>query len=149
LKEVIIYTDGACSGNPGPGGWGTILIYGKHKKELSGGERSTTNNRMELTAVIEGLRALKEPCRVQLYSDSKYVIDALEKGWAVGWRKRGWVKSDKKPALNPDLWDVLLELCARHDVRYHWVKGHAANQYNNRCDEMAVAQWQRLKSSTS
>jgi len=149
LKEVIIYTDGACSGNPGPGGWGTILIYGGHRKEISGGERSTTNNRMELTAVIEGLKALKEPCRVELYSDSKYVIDALEKGWALGWRKRGWIKSDKKPALNPDLWEVLLDPCETHEMRYHWVKGHSVNPYNNRCDKMAVAQWQRLKSSSS
>lgn len=145
MKQVIIYTDGACSGNPGPGGWGTILIYGAHEKELSGGDRSTTNNRMELTAVIEGLRALKEPCIVDLYSDSKYVIDALEKGWAKGWRSRGWVKSDKKPALNPDLWEELLTLSERHEMRYHWVKGHAANRYNNRCDEMAVSEWQKLK----
>jgi len=145
MKRVIMYTDGACSGNPGPGGWGTILIYGEHKKEMSGGERSTTNNRMELTAVIEGLKALREPCRVELYSDSKYVIDALQKGWAEGWRKRGWVKSDKKPALNPDLWEALLGLCGKHEMSYHWVKGHAENPYNNRCDELAVAQWRKLK----
>lgn len=140
MKEVTIYTDGACSGNPGPGGWGAVLLYGAHKKEISGGERRTTNNRMELTAVIEALRLLKEPCAVALYSDSKYVIDALEKGWAKGWKKRGWVKSDKKPALNPDLWEVLLELTAVHQVTYHWVKGHASNPLNNRCDEMAVAE---------
>jgi len=123
-------------------------MYGEHKKELSGGERSTTNNRMELTAVIEGLRALKEPCQVELYSDSKYVIDALEKGWAKGWRRRGWIKSDKKPALNPDLWEILLDLTEGHEMRYHWVKGHAVNPYNNRCDQMAVAEWQKLKSSS-
>ena len=111
MKTVTIYTDGACSGNPGPGGWGAILMYGPHKKELSGGAADTTNNRMELTGVISALRALKEPCVVELYSDSKYVIDALEKGWAKEWRARGWVKGDKKPALNPDLWQQLLELC--------------------------------------
>ena len=110
MKTVTLYTDGACSGNPGPGGWGAILEYMGHQRELSGGELGTTNNRMELTAVIEGLKALKEPCIVELYSDSKYVIDALQKGWALGWRKRGWIKSDKKPALNPDLWEVLLNL---------------------------------------
>ena len=145
MKTVTLYTDGACSGNPGPGGWGAILAWEGHEKEFSGGEISTTNNRMELTAVIRGLEALKEPCIVELYSDSKYVIDALEKGWAVGWQKRGWVKSDKKPALNPDLWQRLLELCQIHQVRCHWVKGHAENPKNNRCDELAVAQWKRLK----
>ncbi len=140
MKNVTIYTDGACSGNPGPGGWGAVLLYGPHKKELSGGEAETTNNRMELTAVIRALSALKEPCRVELYSDSKYVIDGLEKGWARSWKKRGWVKSDKKPALNPDLWDRLLTLTDSHEMVYHWVKGHAENPYNNRCDEMAVAE---------
>ena len=127
MKAVTLYTDGACSGNPGPGGWGAILMFGEHKKELSGGDVKTTNNRMELTAVIRGLEALKEPCLVDLYSDSKYVIDALEKGWAKGWRARGWVKADKKPALNPDLWERLLELCETHTVKLHWVKGHANN----------------------
>ena len=145
MKTVTLYTDGACSGNPGPGGWGAILEYMGHKREMSGGEAKTTNNRMELTAVIEGLKALKEPCIVELYSDSKYVIDALQKGWAVGWRKRGWIKSDKKPALNPDLWEVLLNLTERHQLNYHWVKGHADNPMNNRCDEMAVAEWKKLK----
>ena len=145
MKTVTLYTDGACSGNPGPGGWGAILCYGEHELSLSGGEAHTTNNRMELTAVIEGLKKLKEPCIVELYSDSKYVIDALSKGWAWGWKKKGWVKSDKKPALNPDLWDVLLALVQTHEVHYHWVKGHADNAYNNRCDAMAVAEWQRLK----
>ena len=145
MKTVTLYTDGACSGNPGPGGWGAILEYMGHEKELSGGEKNTTNNRMELTAVIKALQALKEPCTVELYSDSKYVIDALEKGWAVGWRKRGWIKSDKKPALNPDLWDTLLTLVETHDVRCHWVKGHASNPKNNRCDELAVSEWKKLK----
>ena len=145
MKTVTLYTDGACSGNPGPGGWGAILCYGEHELSLSGGEAHTTNNRMELTAVIEGLKKLKEPCIVELYSDSKYVIDALSKGWAWGWKKKGWVKSDKKPALNPDLWDVLLALVQTHEVHYHWVKGHADNEYNNRCDAMAVAEWQKLK----
>ena len=143
MKTVTIYTDGACSGNPGPGGWGAILSYNGTEKELSGGEKQTTNNRMELTAVIEALAALKEPCVVELYSDSKYVIDALDKGWALGWRKKGWIKSDKKPALNPDLWQTLLELTEKHEMRYHWVKGHAENKYNNRCDEMAVAERDR------
>ncbi len=145
MKQVILYTDGACSGNPGPGGWGAILEYRGVEKEFSGGEDQTTNNRMELTAVIRGLEALKEPCIVELYSDSKYVIDALTKGWAVGWRKRGWVKADKKPALNPDLWARLLELCEKHEVRCHWVKGHAENPKNNRCDELAVGQWKKRK----
>lgn len=145
MKTVTLYTDGACSGNPGPGGWGCILEYQGHEKELSGGEISTTNNRMELTGVIMGLSALKEPCIVELYSDSKYVIDALEKGWVYGWKNRGWVKSDKKPALNSDLWERLLELTARHEMHYHWVKGHAANPKNNRCDELAVGEWRKLK----
>ena len=139
MKTVILYTDGACSGNPGPGGWGAILEFNGVEKELSGGEPSTTNNRMELTAVIRGLEALKEPCRVELYSDSKYVIDGLSKGWAEGWKKRGWVKSEKKPALNPDLWEGLLELTHIHSLSYHWVKGHADNPKNNRCDALAVA----------
>ena len=145
MKQVTIYTDGACSGNPGPGGWGAILMYGEHKKELSGGEDSTTNNRMELTAVIEALRCLNQPCAVDLWSDSKYVIDGLEKGWAKGWQARGWVKSDKKPALNPDLWEELLRLVDLHTLRCHWVKGHAENPYNNRCDEMAVSEWKKRK----
>lgn len=144
MKTVEIYTDGACSGNPGPGGWGAILRFGGHEKELSGGERSTTNNRMELTAVIRALEALKQPCIIELYSDSKYVIDALDKGWALGWRKRGWIKSDKKPALNPDLWEQLLSLAQSHELHCHWVKGHAENEFNNRCDRMAVAEREKL-----
>lgn len=145
MKTVTIYTDGACSGNPGPGGWGAVLMYGEHMKELSGGAPDTTNNRMELTAVIEALSCLKEPCRVELWSDSKYVIDALEKGWAVGWRRRGWIKSDKKPALNPDLWEQLLNLAETHELHYHWVKGHAENEFNNRCDELAVAESRKYR----
>ena len=144
-KTVTIYTDGACSGNPGPGGWGAILSYKGAEKALSGGAPQTTNNRMELTAVIEALRLLKEPCVVELYSDSKYVIDALEKGWARGWQKRGWVKADKKPALNPDLWEQLLALTDTHQVRCHWVKGHAENEKNNRCDQMAVAESRKYR----
>ena len=140
MKTVTLYTDGACSGNPGPGGWGAILEYGGVEKELSGGEASTTNNRMELTAVIAGLSALKEPCIVELYSDSKYVIDGLSKGWAESWRKNGWRKADKKPALNPDLWETLLDLTYIHQIHYHWVKGHADNPKNNRCDQLAVEQ---------
>ena len=145
MNTVTIYTDGACSGNPGPGGWGAILEFMGREKELSGGEKDTTNNRMELTAVIKALQALKEPCTVELYSDSKYAIDALEKGWAVSWRKRGWIKSDKKPALNPDLWEELLTLVSKHDLHYHWVKGHADNPKNNRCDVLAVSEWKKFK----
>lgn len=145
MKTVTIYTDGACSGNPGPGGWGAILMYGAHRKELSGGEAQTTNNRMELTGAIAALEALKEPCIVELWSDSKYVIDGLAKGWAKGWRARGWIKSDKKPALNPDLWGRLLDLCDYHTVHLHWVKGHAENEFNNRCDQLAVAESQKHK----
>ena len=145
MKKVEIYTDGACSGNPGPGGWGAILRYKETEKELSGGAADTTNNRMELTAVIEALALLKEPCVVELYSDSKYVIDGLSKGWAKGWQKRGWIKSDKKPALNPDLWERLLALTDRHEMHYHWVKGHAENEKNNRCDQMAVAESKKFQ----
>ena len=143
MKTVTIYTDGACSGNPGPGGWGAVLRYRGIEKELSGGEAMTTNNRMELTAVIRALEALKEPCVVELWSDSKYVVDALEKGWARSWQKKGWIKADKKPALNPDLWARLLELSEKHELRCHWVKGHADNAYNNRCDALAVAARER------
>ena len=138
MKTVTIYTDGACSGNPGPGGWGAILEWNGVEKELRGGENPTTNNRMELTAVIVALETLKEACIVELYSDSKYVIDALTKGWLVSWRKNGWRKSDKKPVLNIDLWERLLPQLARHEMHYHWVKGHAENEKNNRCDKMAV-----------
>ena len=144
MTTVQIYTDGACSGNPGPGGWGAILLYQGREKCLSGGEAHTTNNRMELTGVIRALEALKEPCAVELYSDSKYVIDALEKGWARSWQKKGWIKSDKKPALNPDLWETLLRLADRHELHCHWVKGHADNEYNERCDAMAVAEREKI-----
>ena len=145
MKQVTIYTDGACSGNPGPGGWGAILKYKEIERELSGGEAATTNNLMELTAVIRALEALREPCAVDLWSDSKYVIDALEKGWARSWRARGWVKSDKKPALNPDLWEMLLGLVSQHELHCHWVKGHESNVNNNRCDQQAVLESQKFK----
>ena len=145
MKQVQIFTDGACSGNPGPGGWGTVLRFGEHEKELSGGEASTTNNRMELTAVIEGLKALKEPCAVTLTTDSKYVCDSVTKGWVYGWKKRGWVKSDKKPALNVDLWEQLLPLLEKHKVTFVWVKGHAGHPENERCDRLAVEQSQKYK----
>lgn len=140
MKTVTIYTDGACKGNPGPGGWAAVLKLGDVEKEISGGEPSTTNNRMELTAVISALQALKYPCIVELYSDSKYVIDALSKGWARSWKRKGWMRNGKEKALNPDLWETLLNLVDIHDVHYHWVKGHATNKYNNRCDELAVAE---------
>ena len=145
MKNVTIYTDGACSGNPGPGGWGAILQYGTAKKELSGSEPSTTNNRMELLGVISALELLKEPCSVDLYSDSKYVVDGITKGWAKGWRARGWIKADKKPALNSDLWAQLLALCEGHTFHYHWVKGHAGHKENERCDAMAVAEAAKFK----
>ena len=151
MTEVKIYTDGSARGNPdGPGGYGVVMHYvdknGQlHEKTLSAGYKKTTNNRMELTGVITALEALKEPCVVELWSDSKYVIDGLDKGWAKGWRARGWIKSDKKPALNPDLWGRLLDLLDKHSVQFHWVKGHAENQYNNRCDEMAVAESQKYR----
>ena len=138
--EVSLYTDGACRGNPGPGGWGAILVCGGHEKELSGGESGTTNNRMELTACIEGLKALKRPCRVTLTTDSKYVCDGINLGWAKSWKARGWIKSDKKPALNPDLWERLLDLLDTHFVTFVWVKGHAGHPYNERCDRLATEQ---------
>lgn len=145
MKKVEIYTDGACSGNPGPGGWGAILIYNKAEKELSGGERETTNNRMELTAVIEAIHALKEPCDVTLTTDSKYVCDAINKGWVYSWKKNGWRKSDKKPALNVDLWEKLLAELERHKVEFVWVKGHNGHIYNERCDKMAVHEYEKYK----
>lgn len=144
LTKVAMYTDGACSGNPGPGGWGTILKCGGAVKELSGGEASTTNNRMELTAVIAGLSALKRPCKVVVTSDSKYIIDAVEKGWAKKWQQNGWMRNKKEPALNPDLWEQLLALLEIHEVSFCWVKGHAGHPENERCDEMAVAQSKRF-----
>ncbi len=144
-KFVEIFTDGACSGNPGPGGWGVVLRFGEHEKELSGGERDTTNNRMELTAAIMGLSALKESCKVRLVTDSKYVADGITKGWAASWQKNGWRKGDKKPALNPDLWEKLLELIAAHDVTIEWVKGHAGHPENERCDKLAVEFYKKLQ----
>ena len=147
MKHVEIFTDGACSGNPGPGGWGVILKYKGAVKELSGGEAQTTNNRMEMTAVITALETLKEPCEVTLYSDSKYVIDSVTKGWAKSWQQRGWVKSNKEKALNPDLWEKLLGLLDKHKVEFVWVKGHAGHPENERCDELAVTQSQRYKNA--
>lgn len=144
-KYVEIFTDGACSGNPGPGGWGVVLRFGQHEKELSGGERETTNNRMELTAAIMGLAALKEPCVVRLVTDSKYVADGITKGWAVSWQNNGWRKPDRKPALNPDLWEKLLELIQMHEVTIDWVKGHAGHPENERCDKLAVEFYKSLQ----
>ncbi len=142
MKSVEIFTDGACSGNPGPGGWGAILRYNGVEKELSGSERETTNNRMELSAVISALSALKEPCKVTLTSDSKYVLDAVLKGWVYSWQKNGWRKADKKPALNVDLWEKLLPLLEKHDVQFCWVHGHQGHPENERCDALAVAAYQ-------
>ncbi len=144
MKHVEIFTDGACSGNPGPGGWGAVLRYGSVEKELSGGEGSTTNNRMELSAVIAALSALKEHCLVTLTTASKYVVDSVTKGWVYGWQKKGWVKSDKKPALNVDLWEQLLPLLERHKVTFIWVKGHAGHPENERCDALAVKERDRF-----
>ncbi len=144
ITEVTIYTDGACSGNPGPGGWASILMAGGVKKELSGGERDTTNNRMELMAVIEGLAALKRPCKVDIYSDSAYVVNAFSQNWIEKWIKNGWKNSAKAEVANSDLWKRLLELTSIHTVTFHKVKGHADNEFNNRCDELAVAEWKRL-----
>ena len=143
--QVLMYTDGACSGNPGPGGWGTILKSGGAVKELSGGEASTTNNRMELTAVIAGLSALKYPCRVTVTSDSKYVVDAIQNGWARKWKAQGWMRTKKEKALNQDLWEKLLELLEVHEVTFHWVKGHAGHPENERCDEMAVQEARKFQ----
>ena len=143
MKRIELFTDGACSGNPGPGGWGAILRYNGVEKELSGGEANTTNNRMELSAVIYGLKALKEPCRVALYSDSQYVCNALKLGWAKKSRQNGWMRNKKEPALNPELWEELLRLCDIHEVEINWVKGHAGHPENERCDRLAVAQSRR------
>ena len=147
MKEVKIFTDGACSGNPGPGGWGAILKYGGKVKELSGGEKNTTNNRMELTAAIKALEALKEPCIVTLTTDSKYLADGIQKGWAESWKKNGWKKADKKPALNTDLWERILELFSLHKVEIVWVKGHNGHIENERCDELAVNYYKQLQNS--
>ena len=136
MKKVTIYTDGACTGNPGPGGYGAILIYEGRRKEIAGGEAATTNNRMELMGAIKALEMLKEPCEVDVYSDSRYVVDAIEKKWAVGWRVKGW-RRKKGPALNPDLWEILLNLLESHKAKFHWIKGHSGHPENERCDELA------------
>ncbi len=146
MKEVTLYSDGACSGNPGPGGWGAVLVYKGREKELSGAEPNTTNNRMELLAAIAGLEELKEPCRVHLVSDSSYLCSSINEGWVYAWQKNGWRKADKKPALNVDLWERLLLLLDRHEVTLEWVKGHNGHPYNERCDRLAVAAYQTLKS---
>ncbi len=145
MKHVEIYTDGACSGNPGAGGYGAIIVYKGKEKVLSGAQPQTTNNRMELTAVIAALEALKEPCEVTLSSDSKYVVDGITKGWAKSWKARGWKKADKKPALNVDLWERLLGLIAVHKVEFVWIKGHDGHPYNERCDRLAVGEYKKLK----
>ena len=137
MEEVVIYTDGACSGNPGPGGWGSILMYKENIKEISGGKEDTTNNVMELTAVIEGLKLLKFPCKVKLYSDSAYVVNAFNEKWIYGWIKNGWVNSSKEPVKNKELWQELYNLTKVHEVEFIKVKGHSDNEYNNRCDELA------------
>ena len=144
MKKIDIYTDGACSGNPGKGGWGAVLVYNGHEKEISGGEMNTTNNRMELTAVIEALTILKEPCAVNLTTDSKYVCDAVTKGWLYSWKNNGWKKADKKPALNVDLWQRLLPLLEKHRVTFNWVKGHNGHPYNSRCEALAVSNDQNM-----
>ncbi len=148
MKEIILYTDGACSGNPGPGGWGSILFYTdnngeQHKLELSGGQKDTTNNRMELTAVIEGIKKLNSPCKITVYSDSQYVCNAFNKGWIWGWIKKGWVNSAKEPVKNIDLWKQYLDIAKGHEVSFINVKGHSDNVYNNRCDELARAAIQK------
>jgi len=144
MKKIRIYTDGACSGNPGPGGWGAVLIYGNAKKEIFGGEACTTNNRMELVSVIAALEALREPCEVELFTDSQYVANAINLGWLDSWRKRGWKRKGGE-MKNPDLWHRLAPLLEGHEVKFVWVKGHAENEFNNRCDELASAEAQRLR----
>lgn len=143
MKKIEMFTDGSCSGNPGPGGWGTILRYKGVEKELSGGEHETTNNRMEMTAVISGLKALNEPCEVDLYTDSKYVCDSVTKGWVYSWKNNNWSKADKKPALNVDLWQEMLILLDKHKVTFHWLKGHNGHPENERCDALAVKETQK------
>lgn len=143
MKKVTIYTDGACSGNPGPGGWAAVLRYGEQLRELSGGEAQTTNNRMELLGAIEALKALKEPCQVDLYTDSQYMVNAINKGWLVSWKAKNWKRKDGE-LKNPDLWQELDRLLAVHEVSFHWVKGHADNQWNNRCDALAVKEREKF-----
>ncbi|MBQ6824456.1 MAG: ribonuclease HI [Clostridia bacterium] len=145
MKEVTVYSDGACSGNPGPGGWGTVLVYGGHEKELSGAEPQTTNNRMELLGAITGLELLKEPCKVTLISDSRYLCESINQGWVFQWEQKGWRKADKKPALNVDLWERMLIQLRRHQVTVQWVKGHAGHPYNERCDKLAVSAYLAIK----
>jgi ribonuclease HI len=144
MKKVTIYTDGACSGNPGPGGWGAVLMYGEHRREFSGGAPETTNNRMELLAVITALEALKEPCAVGLFTDSQYIVNAINEGWLSSWQKKGWRRRDGE-VKNVDLWLRLIPLLETHDVTFNWVKGHAENEHNNRCDELAVAESMKYK----
>ena len=138
MKKVTIYTDGACAGNPGPGGYGAVLIYGNHRKEISGSDPATTNNRMEIMGVLEALRRLKEPCEAAVYSDSRYVVDAIEKGWAVRWQKNNWMRTKKDPALNADLWAEMLAELQKHKVTFYWIKGHAGHPENERCDWLAT-----------
>jgi ribonuclease HI len=138
-EQVTIYTDGACLGNPGPGGYGAVMLYGSQRKELSGGVRLTTNNRMEITAALVALEALREPCRVTLYSDSQYLVNAMSKGWAQRWQANGWKRNKREDAVNPDLWERMLEVCRRHDVEFRWVRGHSGMKENERCDRLAVA----------
>ena len=137
-KQVTIYTDGACTGNPGPGGYGVVLIYGEHRRELGGGYRRTTNNRMELMGAIKGLEVLNQSCRVTLHSDSQYVVEGIEKGWAKRWRGNGWMRNKREQALNPDLWGRLLDLCDKHEAEFRWVRGHSGDPENERCDQLAV-----------
>lgn len=144
MKKIEMFTDGACKGNPGPGGWCAILRYNGVEKVISGGEKDTTNNRMELSAVLFGLKALKEPCHITLQSDSKYVLDSISKGWVYGWKKKGWKKSDGKPALNVDLWQQLLAEIAKHEIDYVWIKGHAGHPENERCDAQAVKESEKF-----
>ena len=144
MKKVTVWTDGACSGNPGPGGWAAILRFGEREKVLSGGERNTTNNRMELTAVLRALEALKEPCEVALFSDSRYVVDAMAKGWAKKWRMNGWKRGKNEEAKNPELWAKILDLSDLHKISWNWVKGHAQNEQNSRCDALAVAESKKI-----
>jgi len=149
MKFVELFTDGACSGNPGKGGWGAILRYEGHEKELCGGEMQTTNNRMELTAVIRGLSSLKEKCEVTVCTDSRYVVDGISLGWARSWRANGWRKKDRKPALNPDLWGELLDLLDKHEVTFVWIKGHDGHPENERCDKLAVSEWKKLQENSN
>lgn len=146
MKEITIYTDGACSGNPGPGGWGAVLIYNSHRKEISGGEKLTTNNRMELTALIKALEIVNQKCKINIFTDSKYLCDGINKGWAENWRKNNWKKSDNKPAINPDLWEKLLDLLKNHEYKINWVKGHAGHPENELCDKLATNEIKKINS---